>query len=486
MEGSERMGKKKMYMAGEWQDSASQEWFETKDPSTGAVLAQVPRGKAEDIDRAVAAARTCFESEEWQRFHPAERGRIMHKIAAALREDLESIALLETHDTGKPLTQGRKDVEAAAQYFEYYAGMADKIFGETIPVQPGILDYTLREPIGVTAHIVPWNYPLQIIARSAAAAIATGNTVVAKPAEDTPLTALKLAEIIDQTTLPKGVFNVVTGYGSEAGAALCEHPDIDHITFTGSVQTGSAVMAAAARNVKPVTLELGGKSPNVLFEDCDQEEALDWVSRSIIQNAGQTCSAGSRLLIHQSIKEEFLHKLAERLESVSIGKGEDDLDLGPVLNEKQYERIQGFMETARNEGAKFRCGGHREQGDGLSGGYFFQPTIIEGLSPKSHVSQEEIFAPVMAVFAFETEEEAIRLANGTEYGLVAGIWTKDASRAHRVASKIRAGQVFINNYGAGGGVQMPFGGYKKSGFGREKGLEALRNYTVLKNVALKY
>ncbi|MGX7596578.1 aldehyde dehydrogenase family protein [Planococcus plakortidis] len=480
------MDNKKMYVAGEWQDSVNLEWFETKDPSTGTVLAQVPRGKAEDIDRAVAAARTCFESEAWQQFHPAERGRIMQKIAAALREDLESIALLETHDTGKPLTQGRKDVEAAAQYFEYYAGMADKIFGETIPVQPGILDYTLREPIGVTAHIVPWNYPLQIIARSAAAAIATGNTVVAKPAEDTPLTALKLAEIIDQTTLPKGVFNVVTGYGSEAGAALCEHLDIDHITFTGSVQTGSAVMAAAARNVKPVTLELGGKSPNVLFEDCDQEEALDWVSRSIIQNAGQTCSAGSRLLIHQSIKEEFLHKLAERLESVSVGKGEDDLDLGPVLNEKQYERIQGFMETARNEGAKFRCGGHREQGDGLSGGYFFQPTIIEGLSPESHVSQEEIFAPVMAVFAFETEEEAIRLANGTEYGLVAGIWTKDASRAHRVASKIRAGQVFINNYGAGGGVQMPFGGYKKSGFGREKGLEALRNYTVLKNVALKY
>lgn len=480
------MSKKKMYMAGEWKDSASQECFETKDPSTGAILAQVPRGKAEDIDRAVAAARTCFESEEWQQFHPAERGRIMHKIAAALREDLEAIALLETRDTGKPLAQGRKDVEAAAQYFEYYAGMADKIFGETIPVQPGILDYTVREPIGVTAHIVPWNYPLQIIARSAAAAIATGNTVVAKPAEDTPLTALRLAEIIDQTELPKGVFNVVTGYGFEAGTALCEHPDIDHITFTGSVQTGSAVMAAAAKNVKPVTLELGGKSPNILFEDCDQAEALDWVMRSIIQNAGQTCSAGSRLLIHRSIKEEFLKKLSERLSAVRLGKGEDDFDLGPVLNEKQYERIESFMETARGEGAKFLCGGKREEREELSGGYFFQPTIIEGLSPKSYVAQEEIFAPVVAAFAFETEEEAIRLANGTDYGLVAGVWTSDGARAHRVASKIRAGQVFINNYGAGGGVQMPFGGYKKSGFGREKGLEALRNYTVLKNVALKY
>lgn len=475
-----------MYVAGAWQDSVNLEWLETKDPSTGAVLAEVPRGKTEDIDNAVAAARTCFESETWQQFHPAKRGRIMHQIAAALRKDSEAIALLETRDTGKPLTQGRKDVEAAAQYFEYYAGMADKIFGETIPVQPGILDYTLREPIGVTAHIVPWNYPLQIIARSAAAAIATGNTVVAKPAEDTPLTALRLAEIIDQTDLPKGVFNVITGYGFEAGAALCGHPDIDHITFTGSVQTGSAVMAAAAKNVKPVTLELGGKSPNILFEDCDQTEALDWVTRSIIQNAGQTCSAGSRLLIHQSIKDEFLQKLSERLAAVRLGKGEDDFDLGPVLNEKQYERIEGFMETARGEGAKFLCGGKREESEELSGGYFFQPTIIEGLSPKSYVAQEEIFAPVVAAFAFETEDQAIQLANGTDYGLVAGIWTTDGARAHRVASKIRAGQVFINNYGAGGGVQMPFGGYKKSGFGREKGLEALRNYTVLKNVALKY
>lgn len=486
MAGGNGMAKKLMYIAGEWQESADMAWLETKSPSTGDLLAEVPRGKAQDIDRAVQAARTCFESQEWQQFIPAERGRILHKIAAALRDDAEAIALLETRDTGKPLTQGRKDVEAAAQYFEYYAGMADKIFGETIPVQPGILDYTLREPIGVTAHIVPWNYPLQIIARSTAAAIATGNVVVAKPAEDTPLTALRLAEIIDGTALPIGVFNVVTGFGFEAGAALCEHPGIDHITFTGSVQTGSGVMAAAAKNVKPVTLELGGKSPNILFEDCDQQEALEWVTRSIIQNAGQTCSAGSRLLIHRSIKEDFLKRLAEKLTAITIGKGEDDAELGPILNAKQYERIESFMETAREEGAAFLAGGKREDRQDLSGGYFFQPTIIDGLSPDSYVAQEEIFAPVVAAFAFDTEEEAIRLANGTEYGLVAGVWTKDGARAHRVASKIRAGQVFINNYGAGGGVQMPFGGYKKSGFGREKGLEALRNYTVLKNVALKY
>ncbi|ANU15403.1 aldehyde dehydrogenase family protein [Planococcus halocryophilus] len=480
------MKKQQMYINGKWIDSIGNEKIETKNPATGEILAEVPRGKKEDVDAAVKAARATFESEEWQSFPPIERGRILHKIAAALRTDAEEIALLETLDTGKPLTQARKDVEASALYFEYYAGMADKIFGETIPVQPGILDYTLREPVGVTAHIVPWNYPLQIISRSTAAAIATGNTVVAKPAEDTPLTAIKLAEIFDATHLPKGVFNLVTGYGFEAGAAISEHPDVDHITFTGSVQTGSAVMMGAAKNVKPVTLELGGKSPNLVFEDCDQEEAVEWVVRSIIQNAGQTCSAGSRLLVQQSIKEEFLEKVVAKMEEIQIGKGVNDLDLGPILNEKQFSRILEFMDVARNEGAKFLTGGERQETAGLENGYFFKPTVIDGLAPDSYVAQEEIFAPVVAAFAFETEQQAIELANGTEYGLVAGIWTKDGARAHRVASKIRAGQIFINNYGAGGGVQMPFGGFKKSGFGREKGLEALRNYTALKNVALKY
>lgn len=474
------------YINGEWIESAGRGVIETKNPANGEVLANVQRGTAADIDAAVKAARTAFESDEWQTFPPIERGRILSQIAGQLRNEAEEIALLETLDTGKPLSQGRKDVEAAALYFEYYAGMADKIFGETIPVQYGILDYTVREPIGVTAHIVPWNYPLQIISRSTAAAIATGNTVVAKPAEDTPLTALKLAELFDKTALPKGVFNVVTGYGSEAGSALSTHRDVDHITFTGSVETGSAVMMGAAKNVKPVTLELGGKSPNIVFEDCDQAEAADWVVRSIIQNAGQTCSAGSRLLIQKSIKEEFLGKVVDKMKNMTIGQGVDDPDLGPILNEKQYARIVEFMDVAEKEGAEFLTGGKREKREGLENGFFFQPTVIDKLDPLSYVAQEEIFAPVIASFSFESEEEAVDLANGTAYGLVTGIWTKDAARAHRVANKIRAGQVFINNYGAGGGVQMPFGGYKKSGFGREKGLEALRNYTILKNVALKY
>ncbi|WP_438318205.1 aldehyde dehydrogenase family protein [Sporosarcina sp. FA9] len=478
--------KRLMYINGEWVESVSKEVIETKNPATGEVIGSIPRGVAEDVEYAVKVARETFESEEWHTFAPINRGRILYKISEELLKEKEEIARLETLDTGKPISQARKDVEAAALYFEYYAGAADKMFGETIPIQAGILNYTLREPVGVTGHIIPWNYPLQILSRSTAAAIATGNTVVAKPAEDTPLTALKLAEIIDRTKLPKGVFNLVTGYGKEAGLALANHPDIDHITFTGSVQTGSAVMSSAAKNITPVTLELGGKSPNIVFEDCDQEDAVEWVLRSIIQNAGQTCSAGSRLIIHESIKDEFVQKLVRKIEKLTIGHGIDDSDIGPILNENQYNRIEKFMEIARKENADFLIGGERATDKGLENGFFFKPTVLDNLQADSYVAQEEIFGPVVCVFTFKDEEEAIRLANGTEYGLVTGIWTKDGARSHRVASKVRAGQIFINNYGAGGGVQMPFGGFKKSGFGREKGIEALRNYTALKNIALKY
>ncbi|SEA79524.1 aldehyde dehydrogenase (NAD+) [Thalassobacillus cyri] len=474
-----------LYIGGEWRDSLSKETLETRNPANQELLAEVPRGKAEDMEVAVTTARKTFESLEWQEFPVEVRGRILYDIAAKLRRDAEEIAQMETLDTGKPISQGRNDVEASARYFEYYAGMADKIFGETIPVRHDILDYTVREPVGVTAHIIPWNYPLQITSRSTAAAIATGNTVVVKPAEDTPLTALKLAELFAETELPKGVFNVVTGYGYEAGAALINHPEVNHITFTGSVQTGMAVMEAAAKNIVPVTLELGGKSPNIVFEDCDMDNTADWVVKSVVQNAGQTCSAGSRLLVQKTVKEEFLQKVKERMLAVTLGKGVDDPDLGPVLSEKQYERIEKFMQTAREEGAQFVCGGERVSVEGCKDGYYFAPTIIDNVRVDSEVAQEEIFGPVLSVFTFEDEEEAVKLGNNTQYGLVTGVWTENIGRAHRLAKRIRAGQVFINNYGAGGGVQMPFGGYKKSGFGREKGLEALRNYTVLKNVAVK-
>ncbi|MFC7063150.1 aldehyde dehydrogenase family protein [Halobacillus seohaensis] len=474
-----------MYVDGEWYESEDKETFQTKNPANQEVIEEVPRGKQKDIEYAVMTSRRTFESEEWQDFPPEGRGRILNDIASKLRRDAEEIATLETLDTGKPISQGRSDVEAAARYFEYYAGMADKIFGETIPVQSDILDYTVREPVGVTAHIIPWNYPIQITSRSTAAAIATGNTVVVKPAEDTPLTALKLAELFNETTLPKGVFNVVTGYGQEAGAALINHPEVNHITFTGSLQTGRVVMETAARNIIPVTLELGGKSPNIVFNDGDLDEAAEWVVKSVIQNAGQTCSAGSRLLVQEDIQELFIEKVKNRMLSVNMGRGIDDPDLGPVLSQKQFERIETFMDIARKENATFLTGGERVHVEGCEDGFFMPPTIIEGLDPQSEVAQEEIFGPVLSVFPFKDEEEAIQLANNTPYGLVTGLWTENIGRAHRVAKKIRAGQVFINNYGAGGGIQMPFGGYKKSGFGREKGLEALRNYTTLKNVALK-
>ncbi|MDQ0338705.1 aldehyde dehydrogenase (NAD+) [Caldalkalibacillus uzonensis] len=474
-----------MYINGQWTESVSQKTFATVEPATREMLASVPRGGQEDVDRAVQAARETFESAQWQEMRADERARKLWQVAQLIRKEKATLAKLESLDTGKPLSQAQADVEAAARYFEYYAGMADKIFGETIPVSPGILDYTVREPIGVSAHIVPWNYPLQITGRGVAAAIATGNTVVIKPAEDTPLTALYLAYLVEQAGFPPGVYNVVTGYGHEAGDALANHPDVDHITFTGSVQTGSKVMAAASRNIKPVTMELGGKSPNILFDDCDQEEALNWVVRSIVQNAGQTCSAGSRLILHRNIYDQFVEQVVRRMATLTLGIGINNPDLGPIINDKQGSRIEQLVEQGKQEGARILTGGERVLVEEAPHGFFFKPTVVEGLGPDSCLAQEEIFGPVLTVFLFEDEEEAVQLANGTPYGLVTGIWTKQIARAHRMAKKIRAGQIFINNYGAGGGVEMPFGGYKKSGFGREKGLEALRNYTQLKNVAVK-
>ncbi|WP_307477479.1 aldehyde dehydrogenase family protein [Cytobacillus purgationiresistens] len=487
--GSIMIGKEKhlrMYIGGEWVESQSKTVFATYNPANGQLLAKIARGSEEDVKLAVEAADSAFESSEWQSFHPANRGKLLYDIALKIRDKKEELSQLETADTGKPITQARADVEAAAKYFDYYAGVADKVFGETIPIEPGILDYTVREPIGITAHIVPWNYPIQIMARSTAAAIATGNAVIVKPAEDTPLTALKLAELIDETDLPNGILNIVTGYGQEAGVALVKHRKVSHVTFTGSVITGIAVMSEAAKNVTPVTLELGGKSPNIIFADCDMEEASEWVVKSIIQNAGQTCSAGSRLLIEENIKDEFLELIKVRMEKLTVGPGIEDSDIGPIISEKQFNRIAELVSAAREEGARIVTGGERVIIEGSKEGCFYRPTILDQVGPNQCIAQEEVFGPVVTAFSFYDESEALELANNSEYGLVAGIWTKDIGKAHRLAGKIKAGQIFINNYGAGGGIQMPFGGYKKSGFGREKGLEALRNYTQLKNVAVKF
>jgi aldehyde dehydrogenase (NAD+) len=475
----------RMYINGEWVTSVSGEFFSTYNPANQEVIGTVPRGVKEDVDLAVAAAKKVFETNEWQTLKPSKRGNALYEVARKIRERAEELALIETLDTGKPLTQARSDVESSARYFEYYAGVADKIFGETIPVASNVIDYTVREPMGVCAQIIPWNYPLQITSRGVAAAIAVGNTVVVKPAEDTPLSALKLAEIFSEIEVLKDALQVVTGYGPEAGAALVNHPDVNHITFTGSVGTGTSVMISAAQNIVPVTLELGGKSPHIVFPDCDIEETVTWVTRSIIQNAGQTCSAGSRLLVHSKVKEEIIEKLTERMKNIKIGPGVNDCELGPIISKRQFDRILAMVERAKDQGARVIIGGKQSKVEEPGEGYYFEPTIIDHVSPASEMAQEEVFGPVLTVFEFSTEEEAIQLANGTSYGLVTGIWTNDISRAHRVASKVKSGQVFINDYGAAGGVELPFGGYKKSGIGREKGVEALQNYTQLKNIAIK-
>ncbi|WP_200760844.1 aldehyde dehydrogenase family protein [Effusibacillus dendaii] len=472
-----------MYIGGCWVGSKSGETFATINPATTEPIAYVPRGNASDIDMAVRAAQNAFEASEWRDIVPSERGRLLFKISQLIREQKNELAHLETLDTGKPLAQAQNDVEVAARYFEYYAGVADKILGETIPVRPEILNFTVREPLGVTAHIVPWNYPIQIASRSLAPALATGNTAVIKPAEDTPLTALRLAAICETVGIPPGVVNVVTGYGTEAGAALAAHPNIDHVTFTGSVTTGTFVMKAAAENIKPITLELGGKSPNIVFSDANLNEAAQWVVRSIIQNAGQTCSAGSRLLVERTIHESFVLKVSELMKQLRIGPGIDNSDIGPIISEKQLNRIESFINLAKQEGISVHLGGQRMKDAG--NGFFFEPTILDSVSPNSRLAQEEIFGPVLAVLPFDTIEEALSLANSTEYGLVTGIWTSNLDKAHWLANRVRSGQVFINNYGAGGGVEMTFGGYRKSGFGREKGLEALKHYTQVKNIAVK-
>ncbi|MFE6167763.1 aldehyde dehydrogenase family protein [Viridibacillus arvi] len=474
-----------MLINGEWIGDNSNEWLPVFNPSNGELIAEIVKGQKEHVDEAVHAAQVAFESDEWKKVKPFERGQLLVRLAAHIRNNAEQWSKWECEDVGKPISQAKADVEAAARYFEFYGGAADKVMGDTIPIEEGILNATVLEPVGVTAHIVPWNYPLQITARSVAAAIATGNAVIVKSAEDTPLTTHAIAEWFAESELPKGIFQHVTGLGADVGGPLAGHPGIHHITFTGSVNTGISVMKAAAENVVPVTLELGGKSPNIVFADANEELALEGVVRAIIQNAGQTCSAGSRLLIEEKYKDHFLHELTAKFNELTIGPGVEDKEIGPILNKKQFDQIMIKIQDAKSVG-KIIVGGETVTISGSEGGYYIQPTIIDGLDNTHALAKEEIFGPVLTVFTFKTIEEAIELANSTDYGLVAGIWTRNIDVAYFVASKVKSGQVFINNYGAAGGVQMPFGGYKKSGIGREKGFIALRNYTQVKNIAVKF
>jgi aldehyde dehydrogenase (NAD+) len=466
-------------------DSLSGIRIDVASPSDGKVFSSIPASNVADVDRAVRSAHEAFHDGPWSRMPAVERGRCLTRLFQLVEKNGDELAALESRDTGKPVRQGRADVTATMRYYEFYGGAGDKIHGDTIPFLDGYTALTLREPHGVVAGIIPWNYPMQILARVAGAALAMGNTLVVKPAEDASLTTIRIAQLALEAGVPEGVFNVITGYGRDAGAALSSHPLVDYVTFTGSPMTGTAIQQAAAVNNRGVTMELGGKSPQIVFADADVEAALPVLVNAIIQNGGQTCSAGSRVLIEKPLYEQVASALAERFSGLVAGPHDADLDLGPLINKSQQTRVAAMIAAAKEAGVSVLAEGS-VHADAPADGYYQAPVLFGAVDPRAAVAQEEVFGPVLTLFPFEGEEEAVRLANGTDFGLVAGIWTKDGARQHRIAKRVRAGQVFVNGYGAGGGIELPFGGFKKSGHGREKGFEALYDMSATKTIVFNH
>ncbi|MDQ3584970.1 MAG: aldehyde dehydrogenase family protein [Acidobacteriota bacterium] len=480
---SETPRRYQLFIDGQWVDAESGKTFTSPNPATGETLAEVAEADKADIDKAVSAARRAFEG-KWSKLSARDRGRLMYKLAQLIESRTQELAALETADNGKPIRESAfVDLPQVAENFEYFAGFATKIEGETIPVPGQMFNYTLREPIGVCGQIIPWNFPLLMAAWKLAPALAAGNTIVLKPAEQTPVTAMELGKLIQEAGFPEGVVNIVPGYGETAGAALAAHPGIDKVAFTGSTEVGKLIAHAAADNLTKVSLELGGKAPNIVFADADIEQAVSGAMMGIFFNQGQVCCAGSRLFLDERIKEEFLGRFKEKAQKVKVGDPMDKATLmGPQVSCEQLDRIKGYVDIARSEGATVLTGGEPPQlEDRFSGGYFFQPTIFSEVKNEMRVAQEEIFGPVTSVITFSNEADLIKQANETIYGLSAGIWTKDITRAHRFAREIKAGVIWINTFNMFNAAS-PFGGYKQSGYGREMGKHALELYTQVKSV----
>ena len=469
----------KLFINGRWVDSVSGKTFDTLNPATEKVITSVAEGDSADIDLAVAAAREAFENGQWKKTDARDRGRILLKIAGLIERNKDELALLDTLDNGKPINETTKaDIPLVIDCFLYYAGWADKIHGETIPVRGDFFNYTLREPVGVVGQIIPWNFPLLMAAWKIAPALACGNTIVLKPAEQTPLSALRLGEICQEAGLPDGVLNIVTGYGPTAGAALAEHMDVDKIAFTGGSATGRIIMQAASKNLKRISLELGGKSPNIVFADSDIDSAVDGAMTGIFFNQGEVCCAGSRLFIEKSIHEEFIDKLSNKAANMRVGNPEDTgTQMGAQVSKEQFDKILGYIETGKQEGAKLVTGGERcgERG------YFIKPTIFDAVDNNMRIAKEEIFGPVVSAITFDDVSEVVKQGNLSIYGLAAAVWTKDIKKAHRLARDLKAGTIWINTYNAFDAAS-PFGGFKQSGFGRELGVHALELYTHVKSV----
>jgi aldehyde dehydrogenase (NAD+) len=466
-----------------WVPSESGKTFATVNPSTGEEICQVAEADAADVDKAVLAARAAFEQGPWKKMRASERGRLLHRLADLIEQNTDALARLESMDNGKPLSIAKAvDVAKTVACYRYFAGWADKVQGKTIPIDGDFFCYTRHEPIGVVGQIIPWNYPMLMQAWKLAPALATGNTVVMKPAEQTPLSALRIGELIVEAGFPEGVVNLLPGFGHTAGAAIARHMDIDKVAFTGSTEVGRLIMEAAARsNLKRITLELGGKSPNIIFEDVDLDEAVEGAHLGLFVNQGQSCCAGSRVFVEQKIYDEFVEKSIARAQKRKVGDPLDPrTDQGPQVSQSQFDRVMGYIEAGKSEGATLACGGERV-GDR---GYFVQPTVFSGVQDDMKIAREEIFGPVMSVIPFKDVDEVIKRANRTTYGLAAGVWTRDIKKAHAVANGVRAGTVWVNCYHVLD-TRAPFGGFKQSGIGRELGEYGLQQYTEVKTVTVK-